>query len=83
MAATWFTVLEAFWYKRRAMVSGDIGDVGKFKPPILRGLAARSPYFHAGTAQNIQMLIHFYNARFQIGLTEDEVNDLGSFLEAQ
>ena len=67
----------------RAMVSGDIGDVGKFKPPILRGLAARSPYFHAGTAQNIQMLIHFYNARFQIGLTEDEVNDLGSFLEAQ
>ena len=65
------------------MVSGDICDVGKFKPPILRGLAARSPYFHAGTAQNIQMLIHFYNARFQIGLTEDEVNDLGSFLEAQ
>ena len=67
----------------RAMVSGNIADVGKFKPPILRGLAARSPYFHAGTAQNIQMLIHFYNARFQIGLTEDQVNDLGSFLEAQ
>ena len=67
----------------RAMVSGKIADVGQFKPPILRGLAARSPYFHAGTAQNIQMLIHFYNARFQIGLTEDEVNDLGAFLEAQ
>jgi cytochrome c peroxidase len=63
--------------------AATFGDVGKFKPPILRGLAARSPYFHAGTAQNIQMLIHFYNARFQIGLTEDEVNDLGSFLEAQ
>jgi cytochrome c peroxidase len=67
----------------RAMVSGDICDVGKFKPPILRGLAARSPYFHAGAAENIQMLIHFYNARFQIGLAEDEVNDLGAFLEAQ
>ena len=67
----------------RAMVSGNIADAGKFKPPILRGLAARSPYFHAGTAQNIQMLIHFYNARFQIGLSEDQVNDLGSFLEAQ
>jgi cytochrome c peroxidase len=67
----------------RAMVSGDICDAGKFKPPILRGLAARSPYFHAGAAENIQMLIHFYNARFQIGLTEDEVNDLGAFLEAQ
>ncbi|HEY6902690.1 MAG TPA: hypothetical protein VI216_00170 [Candidatus Acidoferrales bacterium] len=67
----------------RAMVSGDICDVGKFKPPILRGLAARSPYFHAGAAENIQMLIHFYNARFQIGLAEDQVNDLGAFLEAQ
>jgi hypothetical protein len=67
----------------RAMVSGNICDVGKFKPPILRGLAARSPYFHAGAAANIQMLIHFYNARFQIGLAEDQVNDLGAFLEAQ
>jgi cytochrome c peroxidase len=67
----------------RAMVSGDICDVGKFKPPILRGLAARSPYFHAGAAENIQMLIHFYNARFQIGLNEDQVNDLGAFVEAQ
>jgi len=67
----------------RAMVSGHIADVGEFKPPILRGLAARSPYFHAGAAENIQMLVHFYNARFQIGLTEDEVNDLGAFLEAQ
>ncbi len=67
----------------RAMVSGDIADSGKFKPPILRGLAARSPYFHAGAAENIQMLVHFYNARFQIGLTEDQVNDLGAFVEAQ
>jgi hypothetical protein len=66
-----------------AMVSGNVCDVGKFKPPILRGLAARSPYFHAGVAENIQMLIHFYNARFQIGLSEDQVNDLGAFLEAQ
>ena len=67
----------------RAMVSGNICDVGKFKPPTLRGLAARSPYFHAGAAENIQALIHFYNARFQIGLSEDQVNDLGAFLEAQ
>ncbi len=72
----------------RAMVSGDIADVGKFKPPILRGLAARSPYFHAGVAENIQALIHFYKARFNITfhghpLTENEVNDLGAFLEAQ
>jgi len=49
----------------------------------LRGLAARSPYFHAGVAENIQALVHFYNARFNIGLTDAEINDLGAFLEDQ
>ena len=67
----------------RALVTGHIADVGKFKPPILRGLAARSPYFHAGVAENIQALVHFYNARFNIGLTDAEINDLGAFLEDQ
>lgn len=67
----------------RAMVTGDIADVGKFKPPILRGLAARSPYFHAGLAIAIDDLINFYNARFGIGLTADEHVALASFLEAQ
>jgi cytochrome c peroxidase len=67
----------------RAMVTGNITDVGKFKPPILRGLAARSPYFHAGLAVAIDDLINFYNARFSIGLTDDEHTDLASFLEAQ
>src|SRR5437773_1124673 len=36
-----------------ALVTGDIGHVGNFKPPILRGLAARAPYFHNGAARNI------------------------------
>jgi cytochrome c peroxidase len=67
----------------RALFTGDKADLGKFKPPILRGLAARSPYFHAGTAENIQVLVHFYNARFNIGLTDAQINDLGAFLEDQ
>lgn len=67
----------------RALFSGDIADVGKFKPPILRGLTTRSPYFHAGVADGIFALVHFYNARFNIGLTEAEINDLTAFLEAQ
>ena len=65
----------------RAMVSGDIADVGKFKPPFLRGLAARSPYFHAGAAAEIEFVVDFYNARFNIGLNDQEKIDLIAFLE--
>jgi cytochrome c peroxidase len=65
----------------RALVSGKIADVGKFKPPILRGLTARSPYFHAGVADGIDALVDFYDARFQIGLTDQEHDDLVAFLE--
>jgi cytochrome c peroxidase len=64
-----------------AMVSGMITDVGKFKPPILRDLNARSPYFHNGAAGSIEDLVNFYNARFQIGLTDDQKTDLGNFID--
>ena len=67
----------------RAMVSGHITDVGKFKPPILRGLTVRSPYFHAGLADGIDALVDFYNARFNINLTPEQHRDLVGFLEAQ
>lgn len=66
----------------RAMVTGLIADVGKFKPPILRDLSARSPFFHAGTASDALHVIDFYDARFQINLTHQQKNDLAHFLEA-
>ncbi len=66
----------------RALVTGQIADVGRFKPPILRGLTARSPYFHNGSADGIETLIEFYNTRFGFGLTVDERSDLAAFLEA-
>src|SRR3954447_23646583 len=34
----------------RAMISGKCKDIGRFKGPILRGLAGRAPYFHNGSA---------------------------------
>lgn len=43
----------------RALVSGQITDAGKFKPPILRDLAARAPFFHAGVAPDMQHLVNF------------------------
>jgi cytochrome c peroxidase len=57
-----------------------IADVGKFKPPVLRGFAARAPYFHSGAAIEDDDLVNFYNARFQIGLTDQEHEDLVAFL---
>ncbi len=37
----------------RALISGKCADIGKVKGPILRGLAARAPYFHNGSAATL------------------------------
>jgi len=66
----------------RAMISGKWQDVGKFKGPILRGLAARAPYFHNGSAATLDDVVEFYDTRFNIGLTDDEKADLIAFLRA-
>jgi cytochrome c peroxidase len=66
----------------RAMVTGKWADIGKFKGPILRGLAARAPYFHNGFAATFDEVIDFYESRFNIGFTAQERSDLIAFLEA-
>lgn len=66
----------------RALISGQWQDVGKFKGPILRGLAARAPYFHDGSAATLSDVIDFYDARFSIGLTAQEKADLIAFLRS-
>jgi cytochrome c peroxidase len=66
----------------RAMVTGQWRDVGKFKGPILRALAARPPYFHDGSAATLAEVIEFYDKRFRIGLTDREKADLLAFLRA-
>jgi hypothetical protein len=65
----------------RALVTGQWTDIGKFKGPILRGLAARAPYFHNGSAQSLGDVVDFYNQRFGIGLTAQEKSDLVAFLK--
>lgn len=67
----------------RALVTGKWKDIGKFKGPILRGLAARAPYFHNGSAATLKDAVTFYNTRFGIGLTDAEVSDLVAFLRVQ
>ena len=53
---------------------------GKFKVPGLRGLAARAPYFHNGTATTLMDVVNFYDQRFNMLLSNDEKADLVAFM---
>ena len=66
----------------RALISGKWADVGKFKGPVLRGLAARAPYFHNGSARTLGDAVEFYNQRFAVGITAQEKRDLIAFLNS-
>ena len=77
LANTKFTVTDF----GRALISGNCADIGKVKGPILRGLAARAPYFHNGSAATLLDVINFYDQRFSIGFTDQEKHDLVAFLQ--
>lgn len=64
----------------QALIDGKFDHVGKIKGPILRGLAARAPYFHNGSAQTLLDAVRFYETRFGLALTQQEESDLVAFL---
>jgi hypothetical protein len=64
----------------QALIDGKFDHVGKIKGPILRGLSARAPYFHNGSAQTLFDAVHFYEGRFGLMLTPQEESDLVAFL---
>ncbi len=66
----------------RALVTGLWKDVGRLKGPVLRGLAARPPYFHNGAAASLSDVINFYESRFNVNFTEQEKHDLIAFLNS-
>ena len=66
----------------QALIDGNFDHVGKIKGPILRGLSARAPYFHNGSAQSLLDVVHFYETRFGLVLTHQEESDLVAFLGA-
>lgn len=66
----------------RALITGQCADIGKVKGPILRGLAARAPYFHNGSAASLADVVDFYDKRFGIGFTTEEKADLAAFLSS-
>ena len=65
----------------RALITGKWKDIGRFKGPILRGLAARAPYFHNGSAADLSAVLDFYNTRFSLNLSDQDKADLIAFLQ--
>ncbi len=66
----------------RAMITGQFADVNKFKVPGLRGLAARAPYFHDGSASTVEAVVDHYDRELHIGYQRREKEDLVAFLES-
>jgi hypothetical protein len=66
----------------RALVTGKCEDIGKFKGPVLRALAARAPYFHNGSARTLEEVLDFYESRFGLVLSTRERADLVAFLRS-
>jgi len=64
----------------QALIDGRFDHVGKIKGPILRGLSARAPYFHNGSAQTLLDAVQFYEGRFDLLITPQEESDLVAFL---
>ncbi len=66
----------------RGLFTGLCVDVNRTKVPLLRGLAARAPFFHNGSAPDLAAVVKFYNARFQMHLNPQQQADLANFLAA-
>jgi cytochrome c peroxidase len=63
-------------------VTGLWDDLGRFKTPTLRALAARAPYFHNGCARTLEDVVRHYEERFGFVFTDEERADLVAFLNA-
>lgn len=63
-------------------ITGRWDDLGLFKAPTLRGLAARAPYFHNGIAATLEDVVRHYEKHFGFIFTDEERADLVAFLNA-
>ncbi|HEU4960718.1 MAG TPA: hypothetical protein VFT56_09935 [Sphingomonas sp.] len=66
----------------RALITGRCADVGKVVVQQMRGLAARAPYFAGGSAPDLRAVVDYYDTRFRIGYTDQEITDLVNFMGA-
>ena len=63
-------------------ITGLWDDLGRFKTPTLRALAARAPYFHNGIARTLEDVVRHYEKHFGFSFTDEERADLVAFLNA-
>lgn len=66
----------------RGNVTGLWRDLGRFKTPTMRALAARAPYFHNGTAATIEDVVRHYETHLGFVFTDQERKELVAFLKA-
>ena len=66
----------------RGNVTGLWSDLGRFKTPTIRGLAARAPYFHNGIAATLEDVVRHYETHLGFIFTDAERADLVAFLNA-
>jgi cytochrome c peroxidase len=66
----------------KGLVTGLCSDLNRVKGPILRGLAARAPYFHNCSAATLMQAVNFYNQRFSMNLSDEQKRQLVAFLNS-
>jgi len=66
----------------RGNVTGLWRDLGRFKTPTIRALAARAPYFHNGIAETLEDVVRHYETHLGFVFTNRERADLVAFLKA-
>jgi hypothetical protein len=66
----------------RGNVTGAWTDLGRFKTPTIRALAARAPYFHNGIARTLEDVVRHYEQFLGFVFTDHEREDLVAFLQA-
>jgi hypothetical protein len=62
--------------------NGQFANLGRFKTPTLRGLAARAPYFHNGISKDLAEVVRHYEAALGFDFTPAEEADLVAFMQA-
>lgn len=66
----------------RGNITGLWSDLGRFKTPTLRAVAARAPYFHNGNAATLGDVVRHYELHLGFVFTDKERADLVAFLNA-
>ncbi|MBW8831124.1 MAG: hypothetical protein JF606_17205 [Burkholderiales bacterium] len=66
----------------QALITGRCSDIGRKSVPQLRALASRAPYFSDGSAATVRDTVMFYDKRFGMGLTNEEIDDLTNFMNS-